>query len=117
RLYDEPFADSSQIPTFLVAQMARRHVTVSLSGDGGDEAFAGYAWYGRAARIWNLLRLVPAGLRRQAAGAVGQWSPSAWDTWLRTATRVLPAGVRRKLTGHHLHKLAAILAQSRQVER
>ena len=74
-LFDEPFADSSQIPTFLVAEIARRHVTVALSGDGGDELFGGYGHYLWAPRIWRGLSSVPAPLCRLGARAVAAALP------------------------------------------
>ena len=76
-LYDEPFSDSSQIPTSLVSAMTRRHVTVALSGDGGDELFGGYTRYFRTRTLWKILGPVPNWMRRLYRGAVAAF-PAHW---------------------------------------
>ena len=105
-MYDEPFADSSQIPTYLVSELARRHVTVSLSGDGGDELFTGYSRYAFAAGVWGKISLLPKPLRKLAAKMIEGVSPSAWDSLFSLA----PGKFRPARAGDKLHKLAGVLA-------
>src|SRR5581483_4630146 len=76
-IYDEPFADNSQIPTYLVSQLARQTVTVSLSGDGGDELFGGYTHYSDALVYWERVRRIPAGLRAIVRSVVNS-TPLPW---------------------------------------
>ncbi len=109
-LYDEPFADSSQIPTFLVSELARRHVTVSLSGDGGDELFGGYNRYFWATSIWRRIGWAPQSLRAALAGALTVLPPPLWNQAFKGVARFLPAGWRYANPGDKLHKLAEILA-------
>lgn len=109
-LYDEPFADSSQIPTYLVSRLARNHVTVSLSGDGGDELFGGYNRYSWAQDIWRRLGWLPQSARAVLAGVLTTLPPTAWNSAFKRFERLLPARLRYANPGDKLHKLADILA-------
>ena len=109
-VYSEPFADSSQIPTLLVSELARRHVTVALSGDGGDELFSGYTRYTLGQKTWNRLRHIPAPLRRSIANAVTAAGPEALNRLLRPATNLLPQRYRVERPGDRLVKGASVAA-------
>src|SRR5215204_3700862 len=108
-MFDEPFADSSQIPTFLVSQLARRHVTVSLSGDGGDELFGGYNRYFWGRSIWRRIGWAPSSARALGSRALTALSPEAWDRQFARLDPLLPAGLRQRTPGDKLHKLAGVL--------
>ena len=108
-IYDEPFSDPSQVPTYLVSKLAREHVTVSLSGDGGDEVFAGYYRYTWGHSIWNRIKWLPVGVRTIAARLLSSVSPDRWDNTLNTLCRVLPARFDVHLPGEKIHKLAGIV--------
>lgn len=107
-LYDEPFADSSQIPTFLISQLARRDVTVSLSGDGGDELFAGYERYFLGRNIWNKIGWMPRGLKALAACSMRSLSAQSWEHVFRHLPGLSKA-LRMRNPGHKLHALAEML--------
>ena len=111
-LYDEPFSDASQIPTFLVSQMARRHVTVSLSGDGGDELFGGYNRYVWGRSIWQKVGWMPKALRQTAANALTCLSPQTWDRTLGNFNALVPVNLKKSMSGFKAHKLAEVLAVS-----
>jgi asparagine synthase (glutamine-hydrolysing) len=109
-LYCEPFADSSQIPTFLVSQLARQKVTVSLSGDAGDELFAGYNRYVLARNIWGKISRLPPGVRSLAALGIRTLSPTAWNTLIGPIQPLAPRALRQANFGDKLHKGAHVLA-------
>ena len=111
-MYDEPFSDSSQIPTFLVSQLARNDVTVSLSGDAGDELFSGYNRYKVAANLWRKLAMVPVPLRRAAARGLTTVSPRRWGRMVGAVDRWLPPSARFAHAGDQVHKGAGVLASS-----
>jgi asparagine synthase (glutamine-hydrolysing) len=104
-MYDEPFADSSQIPTFLVSALARRDVTVALSGDGGDELFGGYNRH-CFGPTWNWIGRFPRGLRSMVAGGVHAVPPKVWSAAFRGMGPLAPAVLRHGHGAHKLHKFA-----------
>ena len=108
-IYGEPFADSSQIPTALVARLARQHVTVALSGDAGDELFGGYNRHAIANSLWRRLAAWPSPLRRGAARLLQALPAPTWQRWLEPVNRLLPQSRRQRSIGDKLHKLAGLL--------
>lgn len=111
-MYCEPFADSSQIPTFLVSQMAKQHVTVALSGDGGDELFGGYNRYLAAGKVWGPVQRLPGFVRNTAAGLLRALPPATWDKIFETAKPILPKRFQLSIPGEKARKLADVLSLS-----
>jgi asparagine synthase (glutamine-hydrolysing) len=109
-VYDEPFADSSQLPTLLISQLARQHVTVSLSGDGGDEVFGGYNRYTWGGRLWNSLKRTPRAVRRLTGAAITGLEPQHWEAIFGALRPILPASLRQRTPGYKLHQLARLLS-------
>lgn len=115
-MYDEPFADSSQIPTYLVCSAARQQVTVALSGDAGDEIFGGYNRYLWGPRIWRSLVWLPYPVRQAVAAAVGTVPAAWWDALSRPLNALLPGALGIARVGDKAHKLATRLRKARNLD-
>lgn len=109
QMYDEPFSDSSQIPTYLVAQMTRRDVTVALSGDGGDELFGGYNRHVLVPALWRRLGWLPVSLRKIAAATIRTLSPAAWNRLFAGLAAIRPGHPGTQRAGDKAHKLAEVI--------
>lgn len=115
-MFDEPFGDSSQIPSFLVAEMARKAVTVCLSGDAGDELFGGYTRYLQGPAQSKTFNRIPGPLRSMGAGVMQAFSPRTWDAMHRFLSPVLPDKFKVLHFGEKLQKLARAVKQAHSPE-
>ena len=116
RIYDEPFADPSAIPTVLLCRLARRDVTVALCGDGGDELFAGYTRYEQGRRLIERVSAMPPGLRAPLGRLLLSLSAERWDAVARALLAPVPASKRPPLVGERLQKVGMLLESSRPLE-
>ncbi len=108
-MFDEPLADPSQIPTFLVCELARREVTVALTGDGGDELFGGYNRYLQGERLISGFQHWPTVLRKVSASGLTSFSPRAWNRMRDALRPVFPSAARTRLLGEKMHKIGDLL--------
>jgi asparagine synthase (glutamine-hydrolysing) len=111
RMFDEPFADSSQIPTFLISRLTRQHVTVSLSGDGGDELFGGYRRYAAARDLWRKARLLPRWCRRLTAATINATPTPLLDRSFAWLAPLLSGYGRPGKAGNKLKRMAEVLSR------
>jgi len=108
QIYDEPFSDSSQIPTFIISELASQDVTVALSGDGGDELFGGYTRYFIGMDLWNKISKIPGPVRSLAGKMINRVPDYRIDQMMKPVLPFLPEHLRHKQFGNKLHKLANI---------
>jgi asparagine synthase (glutamine-hydrolysing) len=110
-IFDEPHADTSQIPAYLMCAKARGEVTVALSGDGGDEVFGGYHRYIDGVGLLRRLQGVPGPVRSGLRAGLTALSTESWDRLFKVAGPVLPSSMRRRLPGEKIGKLARLLPE------
>lgn len=109
-IYDEPFSDMSQIPSFLVSQLARKDVTVVLSGDGADELFGGYDRYCLGAEVWRKIERLPSPIRALFAKGVQAVSPQRWNQLIAPIAHLLSDSTWQRNPGEKLHRVAQVLS-------
>ena len=115
-IYDEPFADASQIPTYLLSNLTKKHVTVCLSGDGADELFGGYNRYIWVKRIGSLLALMPSSVRRSFSKGLTQIPASSINSMAAAIEGFIPAHLKLNNTGDKLHKLGSVMGANSSEE-
>jgi len=115
RMYDEPFADSSQIPTYLVSKLTREHVTVALSGDGGDEVFGGYNRYVYGPKAWKAFSRIPLPVRRRLADSRLLTTENIWKL-VGTIKKYLPGFFNHRIPEQKISKLLGILSSRDKID-
>lgn len=116
RIFDEPFADPSQIPTVLISRLARKHVTVALTGDGGDELFGGYDRYVRAELIRKWAYRWPGAARRVLGKSIRCIKPSVYERLARSVESAVPSLSLPKEAGHKIYRMADLIEQETPFE-
>lgn len=108
-IFDEPHADTSQIPAFLVCEVARRDLTVALTGDGGDEVYGGYNRYAYGRRMLARMGYVPGPARQALAAAIGAIGADSWNNTYHAVSPFLPRSFQQRHPGEKLHKIANLM--------
>ena len=111
-LYDEPFGDSSQIPTHLISTLAKKNVTVALTGDGGDELFAGYNRYIIAKKFWNYSKYIPDIMKRKAGDFAGRMSTKKVENFYKIIEPIIPTNLKMAMPGEKFQKMTWALKAS-----